>query len=120
MIELKDFKQRYKKDYIQNKQDGLEYVIDEKLKLAVSMGEDNVIVSDRDLLRHRTSQGWQWLSSKEVETILMNLKEKYEKGGYQVQVELNRQSEFPHRLLRFNILNLTETIERVMEKKGLI
>ena len=49
----------------------------------------------------------------------MNLKEKYEKGGYQVQVELNRQSEFPHRLLRFNILNLTETIERVMEKKGL-
>ena len=120
MIELKDFKQRYKKSYIQSRQDGLELVIDEKLKLAVSMGEDKVMVSDGNLQRHKTSQGWQWLSSKEVETILINLKEKYEKGGYQVQVELDRWSDSPHRLLRFNILNLTETIERIMKKEGLI
>lgn len=119
MIELKDFKERYKKDYIQSKQDGLEAVIDNKLKLAVSMKEDKVTVSDGNLQRYQTSQGWQWLSSKEVEMILMNLKEKYEKGGYEVQVELDRQSDFAHRLLRFNILNLTETIERAMKKKGL-
>ena len=119
MIELKDFKQRYKKAYIQSKQDGLEAVIDKKLKLAVSMREDNAMVSDGYLQRHQTSQGWQWLSSKEVEMILMNLKEKYEKGGYQVEVELDRQSDFAHRQLRFNIINLTETIERAMKKKGL-
>lgn len=119
MIELKDFKQRYKKDYMQTKQDGLEYVIDKKLKLVVSMQEDKVMVSDGDLQRYKTSQGWQWLSSKDVETILINLKEKYEKGGYQVQVELDRQSDSPHRSLRFNILNLTETIERIMKKEGL-
>lgn len=119
MIELKDFKQQYKEAYIQNKQDGLEYIIDKKLKLAVSMQEDKVVVSDGDLQRYQIGQGWQWFSSKEVETILMNLKEKYEKGGYKIQVELDRQSDFPHRRLRFNIINLTETIERIMKKKGL-
>lgn len=119
MIELKDFKQRYKKAYIQSKQDGLESVIDEKLKLAVSMQENNAMVSDGYLQRRQTGQGWQLFSSKEVETILMNLKEKYEKGGYEVQVELDKQSDFPHRRLRFNIINLTETIERIMKKKGL-
>lgn len=120
MIELKDFKQQYKKAYIQKKQDGLEYVIDKKLKLAVSMQEDKAMVSDGDLQRYQIGQGWQWFSSKEVETILMNLKEKYEKGGYEVQVELDRQSDYAHRLLRFNILNLTETIEHMMKKKGMI
>lgn len=119
MIELKDFKQRYKKAYIQSKQDGLEAVIDEKLKLAVSMQENNAMVSDGYFQRHQTSQGWQWLSAKEVETILMNLKEKYEKGGYQVLAELDKQSDYAHRLFRFNIINLFETIERVMKKKGL-
>ena len=119
MIKLKDFKQRYKKAYIQNKQDGLEAVIDEKLKLSVSMQEDNAMISDGYFQRHQTSQGWQWLSAKEVERILMNLKEKYEKGGYRVLVELDKQSDFAHRLFRFNIINLTETIERFIEKKGL-
>lgn len=119
MIELKDFKQRYKKAYIKSKQDGLESVIDEKLKLAVSMQEDNAMVSDGYFQRRQTSQGWQWFSSKEVERILMNLKEKYEKGGYEVQVELDRESDFPHRRLQFNIINLSETFERIMKKKGL-